>query len=154
MDIEIPKELAEAERVPHDLNANVVGPYMFPSPRRRRTAGIVYATAGGLALLAGLTFLPRGMLVVAAAFLLLAGYQMWTASAVRVDEQQAFSIAGRSVGFAVGHASGALRFEGLRSRPVWNILLYDAGDPPRKRGLVQIDAVAGTVIRDVYIEDV
>lgn len=154
MDIEIPKELAEAEQVPEDLNANVVGPYMFPTPRRRRTSGFIYAAAAGVALIGGLTILPGGMLAVAGALMLLALYQMWTATDVLVDERQAFALAGRAVEFAVGHASGAIRFEGLRSHPVWNILLYDAGDPPTRRALVQIDAVIGVIRRDVYVEQV
>ena len=154
MDIEIPRELADAEQVPEDLDANVVGPYMFPTPRRRRTAGIVYAVAGAFALIGALVGLPDGMYVVAGAFILLAVYHAWTATHVEVDEQQAFGIAGRNIDFPVGHASGAIRFEGIRSHPVWNILLYDAHDPPTKRALVQIDAVGGELRRDVYIEEV
>lgn len=154
MEIEIPRELADAQQVPEDLDSSIVGPYMFPTPRRRRTAGVVYAVAGAVALIGALAGLPAGMYVVAGAFFVLAGYQVWTAIDVRVDEQQAFGIAGRSVEFAVGHASGAIRFEGVRSYPVWNILLYDAEDPPASRALVQIDAVSGALRREVYVEAV
>ena len=154
MDIEIPRELADAEQVPEDLDANVVGPYMFPTPRRRRTAGLVYAVAGGVALIGAMAGLPAGMFGVAAIFVLLAAYHAWTATHVEVDEQQAFGIAGRHIDFPVGHASGAIRFEGIRSHPVWNILLYDAVDPPTRRALVQIDAVSGELCRDVYVEEV
>ena len=56
------------------------------------------------------------------------------------------SIASRTVGFAVGHSSAQLAWHGLRARPVWRILLYSADEPPTMRGLVQIDAVDGTVM--------
>lgn len=154
MDIEIPRDLAEAEQVPEDLDSNVVGPYMFPNPRRRRTAAFVYAAAGVVSIVAGVTALPVGMVAVGAAFFALAGYHLWTAFDVSVDEQEAFAIAGRSVQFPVGHASGAIRFEGVRARPVWNLLLYDAVDPPAHRALVQIDAMTGALRRDVYVEQI
>ena len=40
--IHIPREVADAEGVPEDLDANVVGPYRFPDPRRRRLASWLY----------------------------------------------------------------------------------------------------------------
>ena len=38
------------------------------------------------------------------------------------------------------------RARGLRSRPVWRILLYSADEPPTMRGLVELDAIDGHVI--------
>ena len=35
---------------------------------------------------------------------------------------------------------------GIRSRPTWRVLCYSAEDPPRRRGLVLVDAVDGRVI--------
>src|SRR5680860_1044676 len=105
MDIEIPKELAEAEAVPDDLDANVLGPFMFPNPSRRRLAGIVYAAAGVVALVSGQTFLTPGMTVVGVVFLALAVYQMMVAIDIKLDEKEALNAAGSHAGFAVGHAS-------------------------------------------------
>ena len=53
------------------------------------------------------------------------------------------SVASRTVGFPVGHASAQLAWRGL-SRPAWRILLYSADEPPSLRGLVELDAVDGT----------
>jgi hypothetical protein len=86
--------------------------------------------------------------LVAAAVLLAAigGYHFLAAWPLRVDQTEALTIASRTVGFPVGHASGQLGFRGLRSRPSWRILCYSADDPPSMRGLVELDGVDGTVL--------
>lgn len=152
MDIEIPQELADAEAVPDDLNANDVGPFLFPNPGRRRLGAAVYAGTGALALISSVTFLPSSMAFVGLGFLVLAAYQIYTAVETKLDEMEALNIAGGHAGFAVGHASAALRFVGIRSYPVWNVLMYDAGDPPTQRSLVLVDAVTGAVRGAPYTE--
>ena len=76
---------------------------------------------------------------------------------MQVDEQQALVAAQGAVGFAVGHASAQQVWRGLRSRPTWRVLCYSAEDPPRRRGLVLVDAVNGNVVehmvQDNPIED-
>ena len=44
--IHIPREVAEAEGLPEELDANIVGPYRFPDPRRRRIAGPAFGRNG------------------------------------------------------------------------------------------------------------
>jgi len=69
-----------------------------------------------------------------------------------VTDTDALSIANQQTDFPVGHASAAVGFEGWRARPIWNVLVFSADDPPSKRGLVRIDAVSGDV-KDVLVED-
>lgn len=152
MEIEIPRELADAEGVPQDLDSNIVGPYRFPSPVRRRAAGWVYVGAATVAVTGAVTVLGAPMLWVAAAFAALAGYHFLTSHDTRLNEDQALAAAGRQVPFSIGHASAALRFEGVRSYPVWNVLVYDAEDPPTQRALVFVDAVTGAERRSAYID--
>ena len=153
MGIEIPREVADAESVPDDLDSGSVGPYQFPTPRRRRAAGFVYLGAAGLAVLGAVLGLPTGLYFVAGGLTLLAGYHFITAWQMKVDEEGALELAARRVSFAVGHASAAIRFEGLRARPIWNVILYAAGDPPDRRALVLIDAVGGGVVGETYEEE-
>ncbi|MCZ7526169.1 MAG: hypothetical protein M5U14_07195 [Acidimicrobiia bacterium] len=80
------------------------------------------------------------LLGAAAAYHFLAGWRL------RVDQTGALAAASRAVGFPVGHASAQLAWRGLRSRPVWRILLYSADDPPSVRGLVEVDGVDGEVL--------
>jgi hypothetical protein len=54
---------------------------------------------------------------------------------------------------AVGHASAAVGFDGWRARPIWNVLVFSADDPPTERGLIRVDAVDGTVV-ETYVEAV
>jgi hypothetical protein len=70
-----------------------------------------------------------------------------------VDDGAALEAATRSVEFPVGHASAAVGFDGWRSRPVWNVLVFSADDPPSRRGLVRVDAVTGDVIESFTEEN-
>jgi len=52
--MEIPREVADAARVPEDLDSTSLGPYHFPDPGRRRIGAYIYT---GLALV-GLLVIP------------------------------------------------------------------------------------------------
>ena len=144
---------AERDALPADLDVTAyVGPYLFPSPRRRLVAAawLVAVAVGGLAGFAASG--NDGLLAGALALLGIAVYHALTAWPLRVDQTEALLVATRTVGFPVGHASAQLGWRGLRSRPTWRILLYSAEDPPARRGLVLVDGVDGTVV-DSYVED-
>jgi hypothetical protein len=64
-----------------------------------------------------------------------------------IDEKQALVEAQQAIGFPVGHASAQQVWHGVRSRPTWRVLCYSAEEPPRRRGLVLVDAVDGRVIQ-------
>lgn len=133
--------------LPEDLDVTAyVGPYLFPSPRRRRIPGTMYAILAALCLGGWLLSDNRGLLAAAVFLALVAVYHFATAWPLVVDQTEALLIASRTVGFAVGHASAQLAWRGLRSRPAWRILLYSADDPPTMRGLVELDAVDGHVL--------
>ena len=153
--IQIPEEVAAAAAVPDDLDSDVVGPYAIPDTARRRRAGAVYFTAAAIAaLLIALTDLPELMWATAVGALGVIGlYHLIAGWKLRIREGRALEIANRATTFPVGHASAALGFIGWRSRPVWNVLVFSADDPPSERGLVEVDAIDGTV-RGSYVEKV
>lgn len=150
--IEIPREVADAEGVPEDLDANLGGPYEFPSPRRRRLSGVVYLAGAALAALGAVLGLPAGMYGIAGLLLILGIYHFATAWDLIVGDNRALAEASRRVSFPVGHASAVVVFEGWRSRPIWQVMLYSADEPPSRRGIVRVDAAAGTVIGEPYEE--
>ncbi len=152
--IEIPREIADAEGVPEDLDANVVGPYEFPNPRRRRVSGLAFIGGGLLATLGAAVGWPSGMYVLAGLLLLVGGFHFLCAWELTTTAETALAAAGREVSFPVGHASAVVTFEGWRSRPVWQVLVYSADDPPTTRGLVRIDGVDGSVLGEAYEEEV
>jgi hypothetical protein len=86
--------------------------------------------------------------------LALAVWNFASAWPLAVDEHQALSLAGAAVDFPVGHASAAVTFRGIRSRPRWSVVLYSAEEPPDKRALVVVDAVSGEVADEPYVEAV
>lgn len=151
--MEIPRDVADAEGVPEDLDSSLVGPYTFPSPVRRRRAGVVFAVGAVVAGVGAATALPAGMWAVAAALAVLAAYHFVSAWDLELREGEALARAGGAVDFPVGHASAVVGFDGWRSRPIWNVLLFSSDDPPSRRGLVRVDAVTGVIV-ETYVEDV
>ena len=147
--IHIDRDLADEIAIETELDSNVAGPFLFPSPMRRRLAGWVFIVAG---VIAGLTI--DGGWLVAVGFGLLALWQFLSAWPLNVDENEAMTIAGGEVDFPVGHASAAVRFHGWRSRPRWAVVLYSAAEPPDLRGLVVLDGVNGEVVETPYVETI
>jgi hypothetical protein len=149
---EIPREIADAEGVPEDLDSSVRGLYRMPSPRRRRIGGWVFLAGAAAAAGSVAAGIPPGMLWVAAGLAVIGLFHFLTAWDLGIRERTALDVANRQVGFPVGHASATLGFIGLRSRPVWNVLVFSADDPPSRRGLVRVDAVEGRVLES-YVEE-
>ena len=147
------------DALPEDLDAaGYVGPYLFPNNNRRRIPGIIYLVlaVGCLVLWVthrdGSVLVNAGFLAAAVGLALFGTYSIVAGWNLEVDERDALVASVRTVGFPVGHASAQLAWRGLRSRPVWRVLLYSADEPPSKRGLVELDAVDGEIL-GTYTED-
>ena len=137
------------DALPAELDVTAyVGPYLFPTPRRRLVAAAILVAVALVGLAAYAASSNGGLLAGAILLLVVAGYHALTAWPLTVDQTDALVLATRTVGFPVGHASAQLTWRGLRSRPTWSILLYSADTPPSMRGLVELDAVDGTVLGD------
>jgi hypothetical protein len=141
------------DALPEDLDAaGYVGPYTFPDNARRRIQGAIYLGVAALCVLLRLVagsdavLVNDGFLWVAAGLALFGLYCMVAGYRTQVDETDALVIATRTAGFPIGHASASLGWRGLRSRPMWRILLYSTEEPPDQRGLVLVDAVDGRVL--------
>ncbi len=145
----IERDLADSIAIEEELDSNVVGPYQFPEPTRRRTAGGVFVVAAIVA-----TVVIEGGWLPAIGHLGLAMWNFISAWPLAVGEDRALSLSGAAVDLPVGQASAAVTFAGFRSRPRWSVVLYSADEPPEQRALVVIDAITGEVIGDPYVEDV
>ena len=140
------------DELPEELDITVARPYQVPDNRKRRVAAACYVVAAA-ACGAGAASSGNGGLLGAAIFLALAAaYHVAAAWPLRLDETAALAASAAATGFPVGHASAQLAWRGLRSRPVWRVLLYSADEPPSKRGLVELDAVDGEIL-GTYTED-
>lgn len=146
------------DELPDDLDpSGFVGPYQFPDNSRRRWPGVLYlAIALGCVaayLVAGDgVIVNTGWLVAAGVLALVGVFSITSGWRMHVDEREALVAAQQGLGFAVGHASAQQVWRGLRSRPTWRVLCYSAEDPPRRRGLVLVDAVDGRVVEQL-VED-
>ena len=139
--------------LPDDLNAHeYAGPYEFPDNSRRRKPAVIYLAFAALCLVLWLTKRDSSALVNDGflwAFVMLGAVGVFSFTSgwrMQIDERQALVAAQGAVEFAVGHASAQQVWRGLRSRPTWRVLIYSAEEPPRRRGLVLVDAVNGRVI--------
>lgn len=145
------------DELPEDLDPQgFVGPYQFPDNSRRRYPGVLYllvaAASIAVYLLVDAPWVNEGFLV-GAAVVGLAGLLSLTSSwRMHVDEKDALVAAQHAVGFPVGHASAQQVWRGLRSRPTWRVLCYSPEEPPRRRGLVLVDAIDGHVVEHL-VED-
>jgi len=135
------------DALPEDLDVTAyVGPYTFPDIRRRRIAATGYFVLAAITVIGSIVTGNRGVLLAAVLLALIGGYHILASWPLRVDQTEALTVATRTVGFPVGHASAQLAWRGLLSRPAWRILLYSADDPPTTRGLVELDGVDGHVL--------
>jgi hypothetical protein len=151
--IEVAADVAAAAGMPDDLDANLVGPYEVPDPARRRRAGLVYFAAAVIVVACIGLGLPIGMWIIAALLTAVGFYHLAAGSHLEVSDRSALTAANRATDFPVGHASAVLGFEGLLARPVWNVLVFSADEPPSQRGLVRIDGRSGDVL-ETYAEAV
>ena len=151
--LEISEEVARAQGVPDDLDATQREPYTIPTTRRRRAAAITYLVGAVLAVVGVLAGMPTGLYLVAGVFGVLAGWHLLSSWTIEILDPAALEIANRATDFAVGHASAAIGFDGWRAKPIWNVLVFSADDPPSQRGLVRVDAVTGDVV-ELYTEAV
>ena len=152
------------DELPDNLNVSAyVGPYQFPDNSRRRKPGILYLSVAALLVASWFAWndsspmVNEGFLWAALLLAVVGVYSLTSGWRMNVDEKQALVAAQGAVGFAVGHASAQQVWRGLRSRPTWRVLIYSAEEPPRRRGLVLVDAVDARVVehlvQDNPIED-
>ncbi|MEN9646811.1 MAG: hypothetical protein RL238_3480 [Actinomycetota bacterium] len=151
------------DELPDDLDAaGYVGPYEFPDNSRRRKPAILYTLVALTCVVLWATqndspLVNDGFLWAAILLGLVALFSFTSGWRMKVDEREALVAAQGAVGFPVGHASAQQVWRGLRSRPTWRVLVYSAEDPPRRRGLVLVDAIDGSVkehlVQDNPIEE-
>lgn len=141
------------DSLPDDLNAaEYAGPYEFPDNSRRRKPGYLYLAFAAVCVVLWVwkrdesPLVNDGLLWAAVLLGLVAVFSITSGWRMKVDEKEALVAAQGAVGFAVGHASAQQVWRGLRSRPTWRVLIYSAEEPPRRRGLVLVDAVDGRVL--------
>lgn len=139
--------------MPEDLQSLVLEPYAVPNTSQRRRAGRVYLVVAAVVAVGIVLGLPTGMWLLVGTLLAIAAFHRIAGWDLAVMDGEALEIANRHAEFATGHASAALNFEGWRARPIWNVLMFSADDPPTERGLVRVDGLTGAVVGS-YVEKI
>lgn len=147
------------DELPGDLDAaGYVGPYQFPDNSRRRIPAVIYLALAAVCVVVYVlgrdetAWVNVGLVWAAVLLAVMAAISFTSGWRMHVDEKDALVAAQQAVGFPVGHASAQQVWRGLRSRPTWRVLCYSIEDPPRRRGLVLVDAVDGAVVEHL-VED-
>ena len=126
----LPQPTRGPDELPEELDITVARPYKVPDNRKRRVAAACYVFAA-VACGAGAAVSGNGGLLAGALFFaLVAAHHLATAWPLVLDETGALAASAAATGFPVGHASAQLAWRGIRSRPVWRVLLYSADEPP------------------------
>lgn len=121
-------------------------PYRVLDTANRRTAGGVYLVAAGVA--GGVVVATGISLMWLTAVLPLLGialYQFVSGRPLETSDMEAIDIASNAAPFDVGHGSATLGFAGFTAKPVWQVLVFEAGTTPRHQALVTVDALTGEV---------
>lgn len=148
------------DELPDDLNAvDHVGAYDFPDNSRRRIPGVLYAIVAVACVVVWWmvdsddgSAANKGWLFAACVLAVVSIVSITSGWRMTIDESDALVIATREMGFAVGHASAQQVWRGVRSRPTWRIFCYSVEEPPKRRGLVLVDAVDGRIVERL-VED-
>jgi len=127
-------------------------PRSIPDTRLRLVAAASYLAVAAACLIASARGGNAALMAAAALLVALTSHSFVSAWPRRIDATEALATAARAVGFPIGHASAQLSWTGVRSRPVWRILISSAHDLPAKRGLVEVDGVNGRALSQ-YVED-
>lgn len=145
--IHIEREVADDVAIEVELDSNVLGPYRFPDPLRRRPPALIYLA---MAVLVVWLIDPLPALIPLAV-----GAWHWLGSwPLAIEQEEALAKAAGAVEFPVGHASAAMTFHGLRARPRWSVILYSAAGPPDQRALVVVDAVDNSQVGETYVDKI
>jgi len=142
------------DELPEDLDiTKYVGPYQFPTPRRRRTASYSVAAISALIVVMAVRSSNGALLVAGIVGLVIAAIFYFLAWPLNISDIDALTLAASQAPFAVGHASAQLSFYGWSSKPTWRVVVFSSDDPPSERGLVEINAVSKEVISTYFDEE-
>lgn len=132
--------------LPDDLDiTKYVGPYQFPSPKKRKTASYSILILAFASLLFGYTSSNTALLIAGLFSVVIGLLFMFLSWPLNVKDIDALTVAASSAPFSVGHASAQLCFYGWLSKPLWRVVVFSSDEPPTQRGLVEINAVSKDV---------
>lgn len=142
------------DQLPDDLDVTkYVGPYQFPTPRRRRNAAVCIFLISLFSLVTGIFSNNTTLILSGIFFVAVSLYFYFSAWPLNVDDLSALTIAAKQAPYSVGHASAQLSFMGWMSKPLWRVVVFSSEEPPSQRGMVEINAVNKEVVSTYFEEN-
>ena len=130
------------DKLPDDLDVTkYVGPYQFPSPRKRKTAAMFILTIALISIGLGINSSNTSLIVAGIISLVIGALFFLLGWELNAKDLEALTLAASQAPFSVGHASAQLCFTGWASKPTWRVVVFSSDEPPTQRGLVEISAV-------------
>lgn len=137
-----------------DLNSEQLIPYRsLDTANRRAAAGVYLVAAAGAAAIVVASGVEFMWITAVVPLIGVAIYQFIAGRSMQVTDMQAIEIASDTAPFEVGHGSATLGFTGVAARPIWQVLVFEAGPAPEHQALVTVDALSGDVT-GTYSEEV
>ncbi|MFN8015218.1 MAG: hypothetical protein U0R17_01255 [Acidimicrobiia bacterium] len=141
------------DELPSDLDVTkYVGPYQFPSPKKRKTAAISILVISALSIWMGINSSNNYLIIAGIGLVLIGLYFYISGWNLNIKDLDALTLAAKNAPYSVGHASAQLSFMGWLSKPLWRVVVFSSDEPPTHKGLVEINAVTGE-IASTYFED-
>lgn len=142
------------DELPSDLDVTkYVGPYQFPTPRKRRTASISIFIISISAVAIGFFSSNTAMLFGGLFMAFIGAIFFFCGWPLKIKDLDALTLAAKNSPFSVGHASAQLSFTGWFSKPLWRVVVFSSDEPPSQRGLVEIDGISGKIVSTYFDEE-
>ena len=129
-----------------DSDSDGLAPFRTLDTSNRRSAALVYfvvaAFAASLAIFAGVHLM---WLTAVLPLIGIGAYHLAAGRSMKVSDMQAIALASDAAPFDVGHASATLGFVGPKARPIWQVLVFEAGATPNHQAMITVDALSSEV---------
>jgi len=126
--------------------AEALTPDRLLNTSNRRAAALIYfivaVFAGAIALVTGVHLMWLSAVLPIAG---LGVYHLAAGRRMEVSDMEAIALASNAAPFDAGHASATLGFVGISARPVWQVLVFEAGATPGHQALITVDALSSEV---------
>lgn len=131
----------------NDSAAGDLVPFRSLDTKNRRTAAGVYLVAAAVAAAVVVaTGISLMWLTAVLPLVVIATYQFIAGRRLQTSDMEAIALASNAAPFDVGHGSATLGFTGITAKPVWQVLLFEAGAAPHHQALVTVDGLTGEVM--------
>ena len=156
--IDISQKDADKQIVPEDLNSLAVGSYIVPSPKRRKTYGLMLIVTALISQVIT-SFYGWINITVGVVLVILTGiFVLFIDNTINVKQSDVIENVVKHIPHSIGYYSIALTFQFIKQylflKPVWTVIVYDHNNPPTMKTIIEIDASTAELVSETYTESI